>query len=111
MGLYDQNYYPGTCSKYLKNTFQIWVCPNLASEYSLKISLIISLKDGKLAKPVNNVKTPPFSSALWKRCRPLATKTTLGPPALGQFWTPSDRIFSRFPRKKVEFWPRGCQAI
>ena len=35
----------------------------------------------------------------------------LGPPklplgsALGQFWKPSDGIFSRVPRKKVEFWP------
>ena len=35
----------------------------------------------------------------------------LGPPklpsgfALGQFWRPSDGIFSRVPRKKVEFWP------
>ena len=33
---------------------------------------------GKLSKPVNNVKTPPFSSGLWKRCRPRASKTALG---------------------------------
>ena len=41
---------------------------------------------GKPAKPVNNVKTR-------------ASKT-----ALGQFWGPSDGIFSRVPRKKVESW-------
>ena len=42
--------------------------------------------------------------------------TVLGPPklpsgfALGQFWRPSDGIFSRIPRKKVEFWPRAPWA-
>ena len=41
----------------------------------------------------------------------------LGPPklplgsALGQFWKPSDGIFSRVPRKKVEFWPKTAQKI
>ena len=66
---------------------------------------------GKPTKPVNNVKTPPFSSGLWKRCRPRASKTALGPPALGQFWRPSDGIFSRVPRKKVEFWPRNWEHM
>ena len=28
------------------------------------------------------------------------SKTALGPPALGQFWSPSAGIFSRVPRKK-----------
>ena len=59
----------------------------------------------KWCKPVNNVKIPPFSSGLLKRCRPRAPKTALGPPALGQFWRPSAGIFSRVPRKKAEFWP------
>ena len=44
--------------------------------YSQKISL--SLNYGKPAKPVNNVKTPPFSSGIWKRYRPRASKTALG---------------------------------
>ena len=65
----------------------------------------LSLRE-KWYKPVNNVKIPPFSSGLLKRCRPRASKTALGPPALGQFWRPSAGIFSRVPRKKVEFWPR-----
>ena len=34
-----------------------------------------------------------------------ASKTALGPPALGQFWSPSAGIFSRVPWKKAEFWP------
>ena len=46
--------------------------------YSLKICLIINLDDGKLAKTVNNVRTPPFSSGIWKRCCPRASKTALG---------------------------------
>ena len=49
---------------------------------------------GKPSKLVNNVMTPHLSSGLWKRWCPWASKTALGPPALRQFWRPSDGIIS-----------------
>ena len=48
--------------------------------FSLKIMLIIYyyIYNGKPAKSVNNVKFPPFSSGIWKRCSPRASETALG---------------------------------
>ena len=54
---------------------------------------------------------PPFPSTSWKRCRPRASKTALGPPALGQFWRPLGGIFSRMSREKVAFCTKSLHLL
>ena len=64
-----------------------------------------------MGKLVNNVKIPPFSSGFWKKMPSSGiSKTALGPRATlygprAVLDMPSAGIFSRIPRKKVEFRP------
>ena len=51
------------------------------------------------------------SAMVFKQGGILSSGLELCCAALRQFWRPLDSIFSRVPRKKVEFWPRISRGI